>query len=439
MALQLISTVSLRRGEVDAVRDLGCIPTRVNSNQDTATHNTTVLNTWAQDCTSMVTARKLVINDRIVVNDTILLPQVAGMHIHFGGGEQEYKTEAQFNTANNLAGHCPALIWVGDVGADSPPMIEIQGNGVILSGGVNLQGVLATSVINNDLLEPHSTKLPSLAVLIRGVGGGTGVPIGLGSGKVTVPDTMFICGFQRGIQFGSGREEDNADNCWFSRIFCSHVDNLICFANRQAVSNRFGHIRQFADGTSAEQRAFELIRIEEGGGKFTIDHVEINSGLVLRVLKSDWNTCQGILHNLSIDPANGTSYRLFDGTPSGGTDVETPYVFTISSMCNGTATRESSTTAGPMIKAYGRQNIQIRDGWFFEKINGESIELHDQTGYPSKPRFRPAVHFDSCFFDYQCDPDDLILSSSTGKRTYTWVNCKNTYGEVISDGNSTIA
>lgn len=339
-----------------------------------------------------------------------------GSRVVFDGGLQNC---LHFETSQ-LLGNTAALIGDG-------LLLDIQGAGACIEGGINLIGYTQETGPWGEI--PHD-KLPKLAVQIRGAGGEKGMPWGLDNGASHF-GPMFIGGFQRGIQFGTGLDENNADNCTFARVFCSHIRNLICFKNRQSVSNTFWHIRQLADGTQAEQREFELLRFE-AGGKCLVHHAEINNGLVCRAIRSDWNTGFCTVLRLSTDPGGGNAFRLFDGSPDkeiSGTDNPCPFEFDIGRIWNGIDWREPVETAGWMIDAYAGQHVSINGGGLLEAKNGPSIRLRGTKAE------RATLAFNGVKFDSQSTPRELIHPSSE-HYTVKWTDCRDRKGEFFSNKKS---
>ncbi len=331
-----------------------------------------------------------------------------GSRVVFDGGVQNC---LHFETSP-LLGNTAALI--GD-----DLLLDIQGAGACIEGGGNFIGLTKDAP---PWPEIDHKNLPKLAIQIRGAGGEKGMPWGLDNGASHF-GPMFIGGFQRGIQFGTGLDENNADNCHFAYIACSHVDNLVCFKNRQSVSNTFLHIRQFADGTQAEQRAFELLRFE-AGGKCLVSHAEINNGLVCRAIRSDWNTGFCEVQTLSTDPAGGKTFRLFDGSPQVGGDPS-PFHFTIGRIWNGIDWREPVETAGWMIDAYPGQHVSINGGGLLEARNGPSIRLR---GSKSE---RATLVFNGVKFDAADTPENMI-SDESKNYSIRIENCRDRRGAFFS-------
>lgn len=335
-----------------------------------------------------------------------------GTRLDFDGGVQSCLHVED----SKLLGVASGFIWDGD--RNDGPLLDIGGAGVVATGGCNLLGLSQDSGPWRAI--DHAKDLCALGILISGSAGAQGLPEGLDNGA-SIFGPLFIGGCRRGIQLGNALDENNADNCQFPWIACSHVDNLVCFKNRQSVSNEFGHIRQLADGTPAEQRAFELLRFE-AGGKCTVNHVEINAGLVVRAIRSDWNTGFCYINTVSTDPAGGKSFRLFDGAPDptigagvtgGGLTEPCPFILTVGKVWNGIDWRESSSTAGYMVDAYAGQQVTIEGGGLFESKNGPSIRLRGKPGeravctirgakFDSKKCVAPMLSKDSRHYLFKC-------------------------------------
>lgn len=336
-----------------------------------------------------------------------------GSRVVFDGGQQcclHFDDEAIVGNAPALMGRCLLL--------------EIRGAGAVVDGGANFIGYRQAAAPWKEI--PHD-KLPKLAILIRGAGGEKGTSFALDNGSATF-GPLFIGGFQRGIQFGEGLDENNADNCHFGYVTCSHCDNLICFKNRQSVSNTFVHVRQFADGSQEEQRAFELLRFE-AGGKCVVDHAEINQGLVCRAIRSDWNTGFCRIDTLSTDPAGGKAFKLFDGAPdpSVANIGPCPFILTIGELWNGIDWRESSETAGYMVDAYAGQRVNVNGGGLIEAKNGPSVRLRGSD------KQRAVMVFTGVTFDTKATPAAL-LSDDSEHCLLRWVDCFDRAGKIIQNG-----
>lgn len=371
--------------------------------------------------------KTVVVDGRIRVKETLVSPCYDGGRIDFSGGTQNcLHFDWEYKQPEGMLGHASALVWAGE--PNKGPILEVRGAGLLITGGGNFIGYRQQGGPWKNI--DHAKDLCALAILFRGAGSPTGTKYGLDNGSATT-GPIFIGGCRRGIQFGAGIDENNADNCHFGYIACSHVDNLICFVNRQAVSYTFDHLRQLADGTEAEQRAFELLRFE-AGGKCLVDHVEINQGLVCRAIRSDWNTGFCHIETVSIDPGGGEGYQLFDGAPDpavSGMATPCPFDFSIGKVWNGSAKREPVSESGWLIDVYAGQRVTIEGGGLLEAANGPSIRLRG-----SKTE-RAVVQFRGVEFDTQSTPRELIHPSSE-HYTVKWTDCRDRKGLVFSGSKS---
>jgi hypothetical protein len=354
--------------DVVNVRELGCIAMHeVNGTSNgTATANAAFINAYLDG--GWRTQRRALYFPAggWLINDTIVLPDIAGFALIGHGGSSLASAESQYEDGVSAqGGPSSRLVWspTGSTTYDGP-MLSVRGAGPLITG-LNFQGQWhATSdiTLRSDYPEPAGADLRCrVGIEVQGNQNFQG------TGKAVFPTHLNVSLCTTALKCIDEPSEDHADQLLLRRFSAGYCDTGLWIDNHQSVGSRV----EYFDGS----RCGTLVRIDQGGKfwcGFMSMETDTNIGILTTGNDQSEVTGQITVDYLNIDgtaPANCKAIYANTATGGVGCDFRVGYLEIPSTRSSGVLVDLKSH--------YGDLNIMggrgFYNGWL--KVTGNTDEF----------------------------------------------------------------